>query len=168
MGPPLRLGTRESPSPQPSPVEGEGVVLPRSAWLGGGAGSDPHQGALGWLDAGLAHLVGGTLHPDALGLGRSTGFTGAAAAFGAEFSSDRPGVCRGVLPDVLAVCVDDLSGDPVADFLVVVVLLVFAVEGGGDLVVGLDELVDGVGWVALGFGYLSVDVVAAALGVGVL
>ena len=72
-------------------------------------------------------------------------------------------MCRGVLPDVLAVCVGNLTGDPVADLLVVVV--VFAVEGGGDLVVCLDELVDRVGRVALGVGDFPVDVVEAALGV---
>ena len=139
------------------------VLAPLAARLGGGAGSDPHQGAFGWLDAFFAHLVGGPLHPDALGLGRGAGFAGSAAALGAEFSPDRPGVCRGVLPYVLAVCVDDLSGDPVADFLVVVVLLVFGVEDGGDLVVCLDELVDWVGWVPLGFGYPAVYVVDASL-----
>ena len=73
-------------------------------------------------------------------------------------------MCRGVLPDVLAVCVGDLAGDPVADLLVVVV--VFAVECGGHVVVCLDELVDRVSRVALGVGDFPVDVVEAALGVG--
>ena len=41
-------------------------------------------------------------------------------------------------------------------------------EYGGDLVVCLDELVNRVGRVALGFGDLAVYVVAAALGLGVL
>ena len=72
-------------------------------------------------------------------------------------------MCRGVLPDVFAVCVRDLAGDPVADLLVFVVLLVFGLEGGGDLVVCLYELVDRVGRVSLGFGYLAVDFVAAAV-----
>ena len=40
-------------------------------------------------------------------------------------------------------------------------------EGGGHLVVCLDELVDWVGRVALGLRDLAIDVVAAALGVGV-
>ena len=45
-------------------------------------------------------------------------------------------------------------------------MVVLAVEGGGHLVVGLDELVDRVGRVPLGVGDLVVDVVAAVLGVG--
>ena len=114
---------------------------PRLARLGGGAGSDPDFEPVGSGDAGLAHPVGGPLYPDALALGRSPGFAGA-AALGAKSSSDRPGMRRGVLPDVLAVRVGHLAGDPVADFLVVVVLLVLAMEGGGHLVVRLDELVD--------------------------
>ncbi len=125
---------------------------------------DPHQGALGFGDAGLTHLVGGPLHPYALAFHCGAGRAGA-AALGAEFSPDPPGVCRGVLPDVFAVCVRDLAGDPVADFFVVVVFLVFAVEGCGDLFVCLYELVDWVRWVSLGFGYLAVDVVEAAVGV---
>ena len=161
----LRPGAQSSPSSQPSPARGRrgrgslATCLPRPARLGGGAGSDPDQCAFGFRDAFLAHLVGGPLHPDALGLWR-----GAAASSGAESSSDRPGVCRGVLPDVLAVCVGDLAGDPVSDLLVVVV--VFAVECGSHVVVCLDELVNRVGRVALGLGDLAADVVATALGVG--
>ena len=44
--------------------------------------------------------------------------------------------------------------------------VVVALEGGGHLVICLDELVDRVGRVALGLGDLQVDVVAAVLGVG--
>ena len=76
-------------------------------------------------------------------------------------------MCRGVLPDVLAVRVAHLAGYPVADFVVAIVVLVFGVEGGGHLVVCLYELVDGVGQVVLGVGDLAVDVVGAALGVRV-
>jgi hypothetical protein len=142
------------------------LCWPRLARLGGGAGSDPDFEPVGPGDAGLAHPVGGPLYPDALALGRSPGFAGA-AALGAKSSSDRPGMRRGVLPDVLAVGVGHLAGDPVADFLVVV-LLVLAMEGGGHLVVCLDELVDWVGRVALGFGDLPVDVVEASLVVRVV
>ena len=138
------------------------VVMAPPGPVGGGAGSDPDECAFGRRDAGLSSLVDLALHPDAFAL-----WLRAAASFGAESSSDRLGMCRGVLPDVLAVRVAHLAGYPVADFVVVIVVVVFGVEGGGNLVVCLDELVDGVGRVLLGVGDLAVDVVGAALGVRV-
>ena len=75
---------------------------PRLARLGGGAGSDPDFEPVGPGDAGLAHPVGGPLYPDALALRGGPGFAGAASP-GAKSFSNRPGICRSVLPDVLAV-----------------------------------------------------------------
>ena len=65
-------------------------------------------------------------------------------------------------------CASRTSPDiTVADFVVVIGVVVFGVEGFGDLVVCLYELVHWVGRVVLGIGDLAVDVVGAALGVRV-
>ena len=73
-------------------------------------------------------------------------------------------VCGGVLPDVHAVAVAGLAGDPFADIFVVVVVLVLAAECLGDFFICLYELVDRVVRVEPGFGEPAVDVVGAAVG----
>ena len=163
---PARPGVTASPSSQPSPARGRGGCAAPPGPVGRRGGGQIHiRVRLGGGMPSSRILSEGRFIQTLSALGAVPGSRERRRRLGRSFRQDPTLGFAGAYSQMyLPICVDDLSGDPVAEprrrssFS-----WSSRLEGCGDLVVCLYELVDWVGRVSLGLCDPAVDVVTAAV-----